>query len=85
MAWKARLAQEIAAAGDKVFAQIEYYDDGAPSTVLHTESFSFPPNWSNGDMQGAIQTRGQTARTAQARAAVLAAAFPQATTVINIP
>lgn len=85
MAWKARLTQDIRYAGDKVVAEIEFYDDQAPSTVLHTETFAFPPKWSNGTMQTAIQVRGAAVRTASTRAATMAAAFPPATTVINIP
>lgn len=85
MAWKARLADEINYAGGKIAAHIEYYDDATPSLVLHAENFTFEPALTNGAMNTMIQSRGQEVRAAKNRADALAVAFPQATTVINIP
>lgn len=85
MAWKFRLTDEISNAGDKIAIHGEYYDDTAPSTVLHTENFAFDPSVTNGQMQSMVQERGAAVRTARNRATSLASSFPQASTVINIP
>lgn len=85
MAWKFRLNDEISYAGEKIAIHGEYYDDAAPSVVLHQENFAFDPSVTNGQMQSMIQERGASVRAARTRAQALASSFPQASTVINIP
>jgi hypothetical protein len=85
MAWQARLAAPIVSNGDAVNAAFEYYDDVDPATVLAYAAFSFPPTWTNADMQSAVRARGALFRAANARATALALAFPAQTTVISIP
>lgn len=85
MAWQARLVGDITAAADRIAATFEFFDDANASAVLWTETFTFAATWTNADMQKAVQARGAQIRTAQARAAALAAAFPPISTVIAIP
>lgn len=91
MAWKARLSDTIMASGDQVVAVFEFYDDTVidPETqqpaVRARQAFSFPPSWSNADMQTSVIARGVAFKAASARAGVLANAFPPGTTVLNIP
>jgi hypothetical protein len=84
MAWQARLAADVKAGGDKVIATFEFFDD-ADGAVQVTESFSFPPTWTNADMQKTVQARGAQLRAAKVRADAIALAFPAVTTVIAIP
>jgi hypothetical protein len=66
-----------------------FYDDailngqGQP-VIQFSEAFSFPPHWSNQNMQEAVQARGTAFRAAKTRADQLALAFP-VNTVVNVP
>lgn len=95
MAFKAYLSEKVSLSGTAVRAAFLYYDDAdpqnstvspaiPPTVVLHSEAFSFPPSWSNADMQSQIQSRGNEVRAAKVRADALATAFPVGT-LISVP
>lgn len=91
MAWQAQLITPITYEGDQIVASFGFYDDAdpanqtTPSVYLHIERFTFPPSWSNADMQARIRARGAQVRSTVARATVMATTFPVTTTIISVP
>ena len=67
-----------------IAVQIDYVDNAAPASVLHTRSFRFPASTTNGEMQALVIQEGQRARAASNRVTGLLQAAPIGTE-ISIP
>ena len=87
MAFKAYLAAPVVVAAEKVVATFLYYDDtdplnanvsalNPPAAPIHSEGFAFPPEWTNAQMQAAVQARGVQVRAAKQKADALNVSFP---------
>lgn len=62
MAWFARVATSAVLSGDSAHFRVDYVDDGAPNTVLHSAEFSFGPQNTIPELQAQIVAVGKHAR-----------------------
>lgn len=82
MAWMARVASDIIASDDnRLMVSIEFFDDAAPTEVLHRRTWTLDVGTTTGQLQSAVLREGQAARAAAAGAAAARQAVPAGTTV----